>query len=92
MMRIHPLKYSTAAIGSQLKEDGWLILGSSNSHLPMQIRVRGWRVRVWRLEAELFRGACGDADSRRSRQGGDNGSESRLSPSFCMCLTRPHAP
>lgn len=64
VMRIHPLKFSTAAIGSQLKEDGWLIPGSSDSHLTMQIRVRGRRVRVWRLKAELFRGDngdCGDA-------------------------------
>ena len=60
VMRIHPLKFSTAAIGSQLKEDGWLIPGSSDSHLTMQIRVRGRRVRVWRLKAELFRGDNGD--------------------------------
>jgi hypothetical protein len=43
-----------------LKEDGWLIPGSSDSHLTMQIRVRGRRVRVWRLKAELFRGDNGD--------------------------------
>jgi hypothetical protein len=61
VMRIHPLKFSTAAIGSQLKEDGWLLPGSSDSHLTMQIRVRGRRVRVWRLKAELFRGENGDS-------------------------------
>jgi hypothetical protein len=61
VMRIRPLKFSTAAIGSQLKEDGWLIPGSSDSHLTMQIRVRGRRVRVWRLKAELFRGDYGDS-------------------------------
>ncbi len=61
VMRIHPLKFSTGAIGSQLKEDGWLIPGSSDSHLTMQIRVRGRRVRVWRLKAELFRGDNGDS-------------------------------
>ena len=60
VMRIHALKFSTAAIGSQLKEDGWLIPGSSESHLTMQIRVRGRRVRVWRLKAKLFRGDNGD--------------------------------
>jgi hypothetical protein len=60
VMRIHPLKLSTAAIVSQLKEDGWLIPGSSDSHLTIQIRVRGRRVRVWRLKAELFRGDHGD--------------------------------
>jgi hypothetical protein len=63
VMRIHPLKFSTAAIGSQLKEDGWLIPGSSDSHLTMQIRVRGRRVRVWRLKAELFRGDNGDSSN-----------------------------
>ncbi|NJL57878.1 hypothetical protein HC928_24160 [bacterium] len=69
VMRIHPLKYSTAAIGSQLKEDGWLIPGSSDSHLTMQIRVRGRRVRVWRLKAELF---CGDnGDSGDAADGAD---------------------
>ena len=60
VMRIHPLKFSTAAIGGQLKEDGWLLPGSSDSHLTMQIRIRGRRVRVWRLKAELFRGDNGD--------------------------------
>lgn len=62
VLRIHPLKFSTAAIGSQLKEDGWLIPGSSDSHLTMQIRVRGRRVRVWRLKAELFRCDTADGD------------------------------
>ena len=61
VMRIHPLKFSTAAIGSQLKEDGWLLPGSSESHLTMQIRIRGRRVRVWRLKAELFRGDNSDS-------------------------------
>ncbi|MEQ9030618.1 MAG: hypothetical protein RLP44_18035, partial [Aggregatilineales bacterium] len=61
VMRIRPLKFSTAAIGSQLKEDGWLIPGRSDSHLTMQIRVNGRRVRVWRLKADLFRGDNGDS-------------------------------
>lgn len=61
VMRIQSLKFSTAAIGSQMKEDGWLIPGSSDNHLTMQIRVRGRRVRVWRLKAELFRGDNGDS-------------------------------
>lgn len=61
VLRIHPLKFSTAAIGSQLREDGWLVPGSSDSHLTMQIRVRGRRVRVWRLKAALFSGDNGDS-------------------------------
>lgn len=61
VMRIRPLKFSTAAIGSQLKEDGWLLPGGSDSHLTMQIRVNGRRVRVWRLKADLFRGDNGDS-------------------------------
>ena len=31
VLHIHPLKFSTVAIGCQLKEDGWLIPGSSDS-------------------------------------------------------------
>src|SRR5262249_39757960 len=54
--RVSPLKFSAAAIGSQLKEDGWLVAGGSDSHLTVQMRVRGHRVRVWRLKAELFNG------------------------------------
>jgi hypothetical protein len=57
-MRIRSLKFSAAAIGSQLKEEGWLVPGSSESHLTVQLRVRGRRVRVWRLKAEVF----GDSD------------------------------
>ena len=53
-MRIRPLKFSTAAIGSQLKEEGWLVPSSSESHLTVQLRVRGRRVRVWRLKTDLF--------------------------------------
>ncbi len=68
VMRIHPLKFSTAAIGSQLKEDGWLIPGCSDTHLTMQIRVRVRRVRVWRLKAELFRGDTADGDDESTAE------------------------
>ncbi len=59
-MRIRPLKFPAKAIGSQLKEEGWLVPGSSESHLTVQIRVRGRRVRVWRIKAALFNGDTGD--------------------------------
>ncbi len=56
-MRIRPLKFSAAAIGSQLKEEGWLVPGSSESHLTVQLRVR-----VWRLKADLFSGSADDSN------------------------------
>ncbi|MCB9452394.1 MAG: DUF927 domain-containing protein [Anaerolineaceae bacterium] len=59
-VRIRPLKFSAAAIGSQLREEGWLVPGSSASHLTVQLRVRGRRVRVWRLKAAVFNGDSGD--------------------------------
>jgi hypothetical protein len=60
-VRVNPLKFSAAAIGSQLKEDGWLAAGSSDSHLTVQMRIRGRRTRVWRLKSELFDGDSGDS-------------------------------
>lgn len=60
-VRVNPLKFSAAAIGSQLKEDGWLVAGSSDSHLTVQMRIRGRRTRVWRLKSELFDGDSGDS-------------------------------
>lgn len=54
-------KYFTKPSLIWSKEDSWLIPGSSDSHLTMQIRARGRRVRVWRLKAELFRGDNGDS-------------------------------
>ncbi|MCI0712902.1 MAG: hypothetical protein L0154_22285 [Chloroflexi bacterium] len=58
--RVHPLKFTTAAIGSQLKEDGYLIATNSDAHLTVQVRIRGNRVRVWRLKAGVFTGDSGD--------------------------------
>jgi hypothetical protein len=60
-VRVNPLKFSAPAIGSQLKEDGWLVAGNSDSHLTVQIRIRGRRTRVWRLKTELFDGDSGDS-------------------------------
>jgi hypothetical protein len=60
-MRIRPLKFS-AAISSQLKDEGWLVPGSSESHLTVQFRVRGCRVRVWRLKADLFGDSADDGN------------------------------
>jgi len=59
--RVNALKFSAAAIGSQLKEDGWLVAGNSDSHLTVQMRIRGRRTRVWRLKSELFDGDSGDS-------------------------------
>ena len=59
IQRIRPLHFSATAIGSQLKEDGWLMTNANESHLTVQIRIRGNRVRVWRLKASLFSGDSG---------------------------------
>jgi len=59
--RVTPLKFSAAAIGSQLKEEGLLMAGSSENHLSIQLRVQGHRVRVWRFRAELLSGDTGDS-------------------------------
>jgi hypothetical protein len=61
IQRIRPLHFSATAIGSQLKEDGWLMTNANESHLTVQIRIRGNRVRVWRLKASLFSGDSGDS-------------------------------
>jgi hypothetical protein len=37
-----------------------LVSGSSADHLTVQIRVRGRRVRVWRIKAAPFNGDDGD--------------------------------
>ena len=58
--RVQPLKFTVAAIGTQLHEDGWLIPGNSSSHLTVQMRVRDNRVRLWRLKTEILTGDSGD--------------------------------
>jgi len=46
------LKFSAAAIGAQLKEDGWLIPGATS--LTVQRRVRGISTRFWQLKADAL--------------------------------------
>jgi hypothetical protein len=52
IVRIHPLKFNTAAIGAQLQEDGWLIPGANS--LTVQRRVRGIPTRFWQLKADFI--------------------------------------
>ena len=58
--RVQPLKFTVAAIGTQLREDGWLMPFNGGRHLTIQIRVRENRVRFWRLKAEILTGDSGD--------------------------------
>lgn len=62
--RVQPLRFTVAAIGSQLREDGVLVPLDGDRHLTIQIRVRGNRARVWRLNARFLSGdsgVCGDS-------------------------------
>jgi hypothetical protein len=68
--RITDLKFTVAAIGSQLREDGWLVPGGSENHLTTQIRVRGGRVRVWRMKATLLGGDDGASGDRVAESAG----------------------
>lgn len=69
--RMQPLRFTASAVGSQLREDGWLVPYSGDRHLAIQVKVRENRVRVWRLKAEILSGdggECGDSaqiDERR---------------------------
>jgi hypothetical protein len=51
--RYQTLKFTTSAIGTQLREDGWLLTGSGR-HLTVKIQVRGSRIRMWRIRADVF--------------------------------------
>lgn len=51
--RYQSLKFTTPAIGTQLREDGWLLTGSGR-HLTVKIQVRGSRIRMWRIRADIF--------------------------------------
>jgi hypothetical protein len=62
--RVQPLRFTISAIGAQLREDGWLVPSNGDRHLAIQIRVRGNRVRVWRLKAEILSGDGGDCGDR----------------------------
>jgi hypothetical protein len=54
--RVHALHFTSAAIGAQLREDGWLVPGSAQDRLAVQIRVRGSRAWLWRLKTEALGG------------------------------------
>ncbi len=50
--KVQPLRFTTAAIGAQLKEEGLLLPGTNN--LTVQRRVRGGTSRFWRLKSEIL--------------------------------------
>jgi ABC-type Zn2+ transport system substrate-binding protein/surface adhesin len=58
--RVQPLKFTVAAIGTQLREEDVLVPGNSSSHLTVQMRVKDNRVRLWRLKADILTGDSGD--------------------------------
>jgi hypothetical protein len=49
--KVHALKFPVGAIGSLLKEEGWLVTTEGSRHLTVKVSVRGARVRMWRLKA-----------------------------------------
>ena len=57
--KVQPLRFSTAAIGAQLREDGVLLPGASS--LTVQRRVKGNTTRFWRLKSEIL--GCDDCDT-----------------------------
>jgi hypothetical protein len=57
--KVQPLKFTTQAIGMQLKEDGLLSPGTSN--LTVQRRIRGGRVRLWQLNSDIL--GCDSCDT-----------------------------
>ena len=59
--RVQPLKFTSAAIGAPLREEGVLNTNPNDAHLGVQIRVRGARVRVWRLKGDSLGGGVGDS-------------------------------
>jgi hypothetical protein len=62
--RVQPLKFTSAAVGAQLKEEGILTVNPNDTHLGVQIRVRGARVRVWRLKGDSLGGDAGGSGDR----------------------------
>jgi hypothetical protein len=54
--KVHALKFPVGSIGSVLKEEGWLLTHDGGRNLTVRVRVRGNRVRVWRLRAEALDG------------------------------------
>jgi hypothetical protein len=59
ILRVQSLKFNAPAIGTQLKEDGWLIPGTSN--LTVQRRIQGIPTRLWQLKADFL--GCDDCDA-----------------------------
>jgi len=47
---VQPINFGTNAVGNMLKDDGYLLPGPTN--LSTQKRVRGGRVRFWKLRSE----------------------------------------
>jgi hypothetical protein len=66
--RVQPLRFTVAAIGTQLREEGVLVPGNSDAHLTIQMRVKDTRVRVWRLKSEILIGDSGDDGDTLSEQ------------------------
>ncbi len=58
--RVQPLRFTPAAIGAQLREDGWLVPGNNPNRLTVQMRVRNARPWFWRLRAAAL--IAGDRD------------------------------
>ena len=50
--KVQPLRFSTTAIGTQLKEDNLLVSGTNS--VTVQRRVRGSRARLWQLKSEAM--------------------------------------
>lgn len=61
--RVHTLHFTAAAIGAQLREDGWLIPGSAGDRLAVQMRIRGSRVWLWRLKVAALGGGEPSSES-----------------------------
>jgi hypothetical protein len=57
--KVQPLRFTTTAIGAQLKEEGLLLPGTNN--LTVQRRIRGGTSRFWRLKSEIL--GCDGCDT-----------------------------
>jgi hypothetical protein len=52
--RVQPLRFTVSAIGAQLRDEGWLIPSDEDRHLTVQVRLRGIKLRMWRLKAQIL--------------------------------------
>ncbi len=57
--KVQPLRFTTSAIGAQLKEEGLLLPGTNS--LTVQRRVQGGTSRFWRLKSEIL--GCDGCDA-----------------------------